>query len=316
MTLAAMKNRILVSGSIAYDRIMVFPGLFRDHFLPEKMHALSVSFSIEKLTEGFGGTGGNIAYNLSLLGQQAVLCSAAGNDFERYREWLVGRGVEVGSIVISEKPTAGAYVMTDMEDNQITAFHFGAGEKPCADTIEMKDLDLAIVAPGNIADMLCVPARCREAGVPFFCDSGQQITGLSADQLQEHMEGAAVLFGNDYEMDMVMKKTGWGMKEVLRHVGVVIVTKGAQGCVVITKDGEERVEAVKANAVDPTGAGDSYRAGFAAAYLAKRPLRECAMLGSAVAAYAVESHGTQNHSFTTEELRARYEGAYGESLNL
>ncbi len=309
-------SKILVSGSLAYDRIMNFPGRFRDHFLPEKLHALSVSFSIDKLTEGFGGTGGNIAYNLSLLGEPVALCSAAGNDFEQYKNWLTERKIDIRSVVVSDKPTAGAYVMTDTEDNQITAFYFGAGEMPCDMQVKRGAFDLAIVAAGNLIDMVQMPARCREAGVPIFCDSGQQIVALSAEQLREHMEGATVLFGNDYEIELVTQKTDWNVKEILNHVGAVVVTKGAEGSTIITKEGGESVKAVIARAVDPTGAGDAYRAGFAAAYLAKRPLRKCAMLGSAVAAYAVEVHGTQNHTFMMNELKKRYETAYGEKLPL
>lgn len=310
-------SRILVSGSLAYDRIMNFPGRFRDHFLPEKLHALSVSFAIDKLTEGFGGTAGNIAYNLSLLGEKPTLCAAAGHDFGRYKKWLIDHRIGIENIaVVQDKATSGAYVMTDKDDSQISAFYFGAGEEACDVKIDTAKVALAIIAAGNISDMLGVPARCREASVPFFSDSGQQITALSAEQLREHMEGAAVLFGNDYEMELVTKKTGWDVKEVLEHVGTVVVTKGADGSMIITKEGEENVKAVPAKAVDPTGAGDAYRAGFAKAYLAKRPLRECAMLGSAVAAYAVEKYGTQNHRFTISELKERYEKTYGETLSL
>lgn len=309
-----MQN-ILVSGSLAYDRIMDFPGLFKNHFLPEKLHALSVSFTIENLAEGFGGTAGNIAYNLSLLGLPSSVYSAAGNDFGRYRAWLTERGVDTTHVVVSEKPTAAAYVMTDKDDSQITAFYFGAGERPCTMNIP-HDTPLAIVGAGNIADMLSVPAQCRAIGIPFFADTGQQITSLSAEQLREHMEGAAIFFGNDYEVDLVIKKSGWDMDELLAHVGVAIVTKGAQGSTIHTKNGEETVMAVPAKAVDPTGAGDAYRAGFAAGYLAKRSLRECAMLGSVLGAYAVESYGTQNHMFTMDELKKRYEEAYGETFPL
>ncbi len=305
--------RILISGSLAYDRIMDFPGRFRDHLLPEKLHALSVCFAIEDLTESFGGTAGNIAYSLALLGEKPSILSAAGRDFGSYDAWLAKHGIDTSRVVRGEKPTAAAYVMTDRDDNQITAFYFGAGEAPCDAEIPENTM-LAIAAAGNIADMLSVPEQCRARGLPFFVDPGQQVTALSSEQVRAYVQGAAVLFGNDYEMELVRKNSGLDTAGLLDVVGAIVMTKGREGSVIITTEGEEHVPAVRTEATDPTGAGDAYRAGFAASFLAQRPLCECARLGSTVAAYAVEHSGTQNHSFTREALVARYHEAYGEPL--
>jgi len=306
-------NRILVSGSLAYDRIMDFPGLFKDNFHPEKLHALSVSFLVDTLGESLGGTAGNIAYNLALLGEEPTLISCAGNDFEKYRAQFAKLGIDTASVQIeSDVPTAVAHVITDTADNQITAFYAGAMARQY--TKELPDVvDLAIISPSNSAEMTELPKKYRERGIPFFYDSGQQITALSGDMLREAMPGAAVLFGNDYEIDMMLRKLEWTKEQLLERVPILVTTLGAEGSLVTTPEREYRVPSVATDkAVDPTGAGDAYRAGFAKGWLARLSLDACARLASTVAVYAVEKYGTQNHSLTREAIRQRYAAAYGE----
>jgi len=310
-------STILVSGSLAYDRIMDFPGRFRDHFLPDKLHAINVSFAVDAVVESFGGTAGNIAYSLALLEEKPAVYATVGKDFERYASWLLRRGVDIKLVRIVEKETtAAAYIMNDKEDNQITAFHFGAGATSCGNTITTASPDLVIVSAGNVVDMIDVPAQCRKEHVKFFCDTGQQITALSAEQLREHMEGAEILFGNDYEIELVKRKTNLSADDLLKSVKVIVVTRGAEGSSVITPKGELTVKATSAEALDPTGAGDSYRAGFAKGYLAGLPLNVCAQLAGAVAAFAVEKEGTQNHAFTMDQLKKRYSVMYGTTLEI
>ncbi len=307
-------HRILVSGSLAYDRIMDYPGLYKDQFHPEKLHVLSVSFLVDKLEESLGGTAGNIAYNLALLEEKPTLISCAGNDFEKYRQQFARLGIDTESVQIeSDVPTAVAHVITDAADNQITAFYAGAMSRQYVK--ELPDaVDLAIISPSNPIEMAELPKKYRAREIPFFYDSGQQITGLSGDVLREAVPGATALFGNDYEIDMMLRKLEWTKEQLLQHVPILVTTLGAKGSIVTTPEKEYRVASVVADkAIDPTGAGDAYRAGFAKGWLAKLPPDECAKLASTIAVYAVEEYGTQKHSFTLPEFRARYTAAYGEA---
>lgn len=310
--------KILVSGSLAYDRIMDFPGLFKDHFLPDKLHNLNISFNVESLEEHFGGTAGNIAYNLALLGKKPTILSNAGSDFKKYAEHLDKQGILLESIpLIQDQLTSSAFIITDMGDNQITAFHMGAGGKAYASAIDFAPTDLLIAGAGNLTDMEVFPKMAKQVGATYFFDPGQAIPSLSSDALRAGLEGAHVLFGNDYELSMISKKTMWSEADLLLRVPTLVITLGEQGTRIVTKEGERAVKVVPvAHVVDPTGAGDAYRAGFIVGFLAKRPLRESVQLASTVAAYAIEHVGTQNHTFTMDELKARYQAAYGEALEI
>lgn len=302
---------ILVSGSIAYDRIMKFPGKFRDHFHVDKMHALSVSFVVNTLDESFGGTAGNIAYNLALLKQNPLLLCAVGGDFQKYRDHLQKAGVDVGTTQLEARiPTAVGHIITDDEDNQIAAFYAGATARPYVQSIP--DASLAIVAAGNTIDMVELTQKIRAKGIPFLFDPGQQIVALSSKEILTAMQGAAVLFGNDYEIHMLMQKTGLSENDLLKQVAVVVTTLGAKGSKVRSVDREFTVPSVPAvDVLDPTGAGDAYRAGFAAAWMKKLPLDICVQVASTIAVFAVESYGTQNHTFAMKDLKPRYEATYG-----
>lgn len=308
-------SRVLVSGSLAYDRIMDFPGHFRDHFLAHKLHTINVSFAVDGVEENFGGTAGNIAYNLMLLGHEPRILSTAGSDFSAYRKYLEEQNIATGSVhVDSSELTSSAYIITDKADNQIAAFSFGAGKVAYGPFPEAEDAACAIVGAGNPDDMRALPAHYREKGIPYFYDPAQEIPILSADDLRRGVEGAAGLFGNDYEIDLIIQKTGWKEKELCERTSLVVVTLGESGSRLMHKGSTEHVKAVHVSrAVDPTGAGDAFRAGFIAGYIAEESPRVCAQIGSAVAAYAVEQQGTQNHRFTLEELRERYEETYGEN---
>ena len=310
-------SRILVSGSIAYDRIMDFAGVFSDHLMPDKLHTLSVSFTVERLAESFGGTAGNIAYTLALLGEQAELAGRVGRDFARYRDFLKEKGVGTDLLeVSSELPTAAAHIMTDAVNNQIAGFYPGplseiwSGEIPA-------DASLGIVSASSPKDIAKFTTRYREKGIPFFLDPGQQTIAFSRDEMQSGIKGAAALFCNDYELAVISEKTGWSEEELARQVAALVVTLGAQGARIRSNGEVIRVDAVEVgHIVDPTGAGDAHRAGFAKGFLAKLPLKVCGQLASTVAAYAVETRGTQNHRFTMDELRERYHKAFGETLSI
>ena len=307
---------ILVSGSVAYDRIMDFPGYFRDHFIPEKMHAISVSFNVETVADNFGGTAANIAYNLALLDLPPKIISTAGSDFERYRGHLKANHIDPTSIAVDPKAlTAAAFVITDKGDNQISAFAIGAGKAPYLPLPETERVRCAIIGAGCIRDMQSLPEHYRSHKIPFMYDPGQAIPKLSAVDLREGLRGASVLFANDYEFGLIAIKTGWDIPQLLDNTPAIVITYAEKGSRVVTKEVEYKVNAVAVSEVaDPTGAGDAYRAGFIAGFLKKLSLETCAKIGSTLAAYVVEKYGTQTHHFTLPELGERYKTAYGEDL--
>ncbi|MBI2610473.1 carbohydrate kinase family protein [Candidatus Kaiserbacteria bacterium] len=311
-------SRVIVSGSIAYDRIMDFPGHFRDHFLAHKLHTINVSFAVEGVEENFGGTAGNIAYNLKLLGHEPSIISTAGSDFGAYRAYLEKQDIATELIHVDPSElTSSAYIITDKADNQIAAFSFGAGRAAYKTLPETESALCAIIGAGNPDDMRALPLHYKSRGLPYFYDPAQEIPILSADDLQSAIDGSAGLFGNDYEIDLIMQKTGWNEKELLARAALVVVTLGESGSRIMSKDSSVRVKAAAVEQViDPTGAGDAFRAGFIAGYLSGQSPRICAQIGSAVAAYAVEQQGTQNHQFTLPELRERYQETYGENCPL
>src|SRR3989344_493109 len=309
-------SRILVSGSLAYDRIMDFPGFFKDHFVPEKLHNINVSFQVADLSEQFGGTAGNVAYNLALLGESPEIIATVGTDFARYKEWFEKFGIATSSIrIFPDKPTSAAFVITDHADNQIAAFHMGAGGEAYGGKVETKGCALGMVSAGCIADMVFLPDRYRKDKLPFFSDPGQALSALSSEQVRTGIEGAEALFGNEYEIDIVKQKAGWQEAELLEHVRTLVVTLGEEGARVITRKEAVMIGAPRAeNAIDPTGAGDAHRAGFIKGDLAKFDMKTTLRLANTVASYAVEAYGTQAHHFTIPELAERYKNTYGEEM--
>lgn len=315
--IGSMSN-ILVSGSLAYDHIMVFPGYFKEFFLPEKLHNINVSFTVPDHQEHFGGTAGNVAYSLALLGEEAAIIATVGNDFERYRTRLKELAIPTSSIhVETGKQTSFAYVITDKGDNQISAYHSGAGAVPYGSDVPVAKDAIGLISAGCIEDIRALPDIYRGNGMRFLFDPGQSILALTGDDLRNGMIDAHVIFANDYEFALIKNMTGWGEADVVKVASTLVITLGESGSRVITKEGEEKVGAVKVTEnIDPTGAGDAYRAGYIKGMRLGFPPAKCAKLGSTVAAYAVEHVGTQNHRFTLEELTQRYEAAYGETINL
>ena len=308
--------RILVSGSLAYDRIMNFPGRFAEHILPEKIHILNVCFLVDGIEEKFGGTAGNIAYCLRLLGETPTIVATAGKDFAAYEAWLRHCGLPLDGIRrVNSEFTAGAYITTDRTDNQITGFNPGAmkhrAEYP-VDDCDPADA-IAIVAPGNLEDMLEYPRRYKAKGIPVIVDPGQNITALSGDQLIEMLTGANYLMSNDYELQLIENATKLSQAEIVARAGTVITTLGENGSVIRQGGDEIHIAPCPVTEVkDPTGAGDAFRAGFIKGLTLGKTPAEAARLGSVSAAYAVEKHGTQEHNFTWEEFAARYAAVFGD----
>ncbi len=307
--------QIYISGSLAFDRIMNFQDKFSNHILPDKLHILNVCFLVDGLDEKFGGTGGNIAYNLALLGENPTLLSQVGKDFALYDEWLQKHGISVAGIrTVETEHTAGAYITTDQSDNQITGFNPGAMKYPSQynmDSID-KSEGLGIISPGNLTDMIDHPKYYRDNGIPFIFDPGQQIPAFTGEQLAEAFSGAEILITNDYELEMTLKSTGMTKDEVIDSVAYLITTLGEKGSVINCKGEETAVEAAPVtDVVDPTGAGDAFRSGLLKGLAMGKTVVESAKLGSVCAAYAVEYKGTQEHSFTMEEFNKRYEAKFG-----
>ncbi len=307
--------QIFVSGSLAYDRIMDFPERFSDHILPDKIHILNVCFLVNGLKEQFGGTAGNIAYNLALLGERPLILSSVGKDFDNYEHWLKSLGLSLEGIRrVPDEFTAGAYITTDKADNQITGFNPGAMKHPCLYDIDGSEpaATLAIIAPGNLDDMVGYARRCRERTIPYICDPGQQITALSADRIVEMVTGSKIFISNDYELELVMRATGFQKSELLQRTEAVITTLGERGALISTREGEEHIPAARPMRVaDPTGAGDAFRAGLIKGLVAGKGLAESARMGAVCASFGVECQGTQCHRFSQEGFWERHKENFG-----
>jgi len=307
-------GRALICGSLAFDTIMVFGDRFANHILPDKIHILNVSFLVPQMRREYGGCAGNIAYNLSLLGDHGVPMATVGSDFGPYRERLERGGIPTGHVrVIASELTAQAFITTDLDDNQITAFHPGAMQHSHANRVsEAHGITLGIVAPDGREGMLEHAAQFAAAGIPFIFDPGQGLPMFGAEELQGFLRQARWVTVNDYEWQLLQQKSRWGVSEIMQHVEALIVTRGAAGAVIHTRGEEIRIPAAPVHAVvDPTGAGDAFRAGLLHGLLHGRDWRTTGLIASLMGAIKVESRGTQNHRFTREEFAQRLAAAFG-----
>jgi adenosine kinase len=295
---------------------MNFPGKFSDHILPDKVHILNVSFTLDRMSESFGGTGGNIAYNLALLGERPKLYGAAGADFEKYADWLKRNQVDIRGVKIANSEiTASAYIMTDRADNQITGFYGGPKDKVSLPAKMDSGNTLAIISPDLVARMAEYGKIFKRFKIPYIFDPGQGITGLSAKELKWGATGAKVLIGNDYEIELISDKTKLRPAELKKMAEILIITKGAKGSEIYHGAEKIVVPAAKPKAIlDPTGAGDAYRAGLIKGLVQGWRLEKCGRLASVVAAYTVEKYGTQTHRFSWKELEKRYGENYRDKL--
>jgi adenosine kinase len=309
-----MNMHIIVSGSLAYDRIMDFPGYFSEHILPEKIHVLNVCFQVKGMKEKFGGTAGNIAYALTLMGEKPGISATIGHDYHRYFEWLVKKGISTENIkIIEDEFTASAYITTDLADNQITGFNPGAMKYPSSldfDKLNPKET-IVIISPGNLEDMVNYPRVCKARGIDYIFDPGQSLPMLDAKELVKAIEGCRILISNDYEMDLIMSKTGLNQEALLRRARTIIVTLGDLGSKVFTPDCEISIPTVKPKAVeDPTGAGDAYRGGLVSGLVRGKDIEQSARMGSVCASFAVECYGTQEYRFSPKEFNERFNECY------
>ncbi|MCO5169258.1 MAG: carbohydrate kinase family protein [Planctomycetes bacterium] len=313
-------HEIAVTGSVAFDHIMNFPGRFKDHILPDKLHILNVSFLVQGLQRLRGGCAANVAYALALHGLRPRLVAAVGSDFAEYGRWLEERGVDLaGAAVHGDLLTASCFITTDLDNNQITGFYPGAMARAIDARLEVLPggrPTLAIVSPNDPAAMKAYPDECRRLGVPFLYDPGQQVIALDGAALDDGLTGAKGLVVNDYELAIVQEKTGRSLEHLLERCEAVIVTLGEHGSRVHLRGGEvvEVPVAPVTSVVDPTGAGDAYRGGLIKGLVSGADWETCGRLGALTATYCVESKGTSSYGFDRATFAARYEAAFGRSL--
>ena len=308
---------ILVCGSLAYDTIMVFPDQFKKHILADNIHILNVAFMVPDMRREFGGTAGNIAYNLRLLGESPLVMATVGHDFAPYASRLEKLGLEARHVrTLDGQFTAQAFITTDIDDNQITAFHPGAMSDSHVNRIgDAPGATLAIVSPDGRQGMVEHARDLAAAGLPFVFDPGQGLPMFSGPELLEMLAGARALTVNDYEARIVEDKTGTPVKEIAERIGAVIVTRGGEGSSLYTRGGRIDVAAVRAESVvDPTGCGDAYRAGLLYGMARGWDWRRCARLGSVMGSIKISRRGGQNHTPDRDEISRRLREAFGESL--
>ncbi|MFO1408291.1 MAG: carbohydrate kinase family protein [Steroidobacteraceae bacterium] len=307
----------LVCGSVAYDNVMVFPGRFRDHILPDRIHMLNVAFLVPSLRRNFGGCAGNIAYNLKLLGVPGLPMATVGRDFGAYAEWMQATGVDASQLrVIDDAYTAQAFITTDLDDNQITAFHPGAMNHSHLNRVaQVPGCTLGVVAPDGRQGMVEHAAQFAEAGIPLLFDPGQGLPMFDGAELLDFIGKATWVAVNDYEGQLLSERTGLSHREIAARVRALIVTRGAEGSVIHADGREYAIPAVRPEAVvDPTGCGDAYRAGLIYGLQNGLDWETTGRVASLMGAIKIAHAGTQSHAFGAEEFRDRFRAAFGRAL--
>ncbi|MCR4373938.1 MAG: carbohydrate kinase family protein [Acidobacteria bacterium] len=306
--------KLIVTGSIAFDYLMSFPGKFTEHLLPEHFSRVSLSFLVDSMDKRRGGCAPNIAYTLALLGERPYLMATAGQDFGDYRRWLDAAGVDTSLVKeIEGKFTASFFCNTDEANNQIASFYTGAMAHAAELSFRTVDRpDLVIISPNDPAAMVQYSDECRALGIRYMFDPGQQCARMSGDELREGIVGAAMVICNDYEFELIRQKTGMNEADILEKSEVLIVTKGEKGSSILERGKQTDVPAVEPTRIaDPTGVGDAYRGGFMKGLAKAAGYDVCAQLGSVAATYALEHLGGSSHAYSHAEFKERYEGHFG-----
>jgi adenosine kinase len=306
--------RIIVTGSIAYDYLMSFPGSFSEHLLPDHLQRVSLSFLVDSMDKRRGGCAPNIAYTLALLGERPAVMATAGQDFDEYRQFLESAGVDASLVKqVPGKFTASFFCSTDMNGNQIASFYTGA----MAHAAELKfgsagPCDLTIISPNDPTAMVEYARECQQLGIPYIYDPSQQVARMGGDDIKAGVVGAYIVICNDYEFEIIREKTGMGEAAMLQHAVAVVVTKGEKGASIMLRDGAIDIPAVPPTVmVDPTGVGDAFRGGFMKGLAMGTGFEVCGRLGSVAATYALEHMGGSSHTYTRGEFRARYAQHFG-----
>ncbi|SEM85499.1 carbohydrate kinase family protein [Nitrosomonas marina] len=301
--------RILICGSIAYDNIMVFPDHFKNHILPEKIHVLNVAFLVPEMRREFGGCAGNIAYNLKMLGGEPIMMATVGDDIQPYMERFETLGLDQSCILhVKDTFTAQAFITTDLDDNQITAFHPGAMNYSHLNSVnDASQIKLGIIAPDGRDGMLLHAQELHTAGIPFIFDPGQGLPMYNGDELTDFINKADYIAVNDYEGQLLQERTGITLTEMAERVKALIVTLGAEGSIIYADGRQIRIPCVKpVEIVDPTGCGDAYRAGLLYGIINNMDWQTAGQLGSLMGALKIAQRGGQNHQFTRDEIDQYY----------
>jgi adenosine kinase len=310
----------LVTGSVAYDYLMTFPGLFEEQILPERLKSISLSFLVDSMSKQRGGIAPNIAYSMALLGQRPKVMATVGEDFGDYRAWLDAQGVDTSLMkVVPGLFTASFFATTDRSSAQIASFYPGAMGVAASQSLKELEAkpDLVVVSPNSPEAMKKFPSECRELGIKYLYDPSQQVLRLEGAELARDMEGAYFLFCNDYEYGLISKKTGWELKQILEHVQVVVITRGKDGADLYTEKEEVHIPTVPEDEiVDPTGVGDAFRGGFLTGYAHGLEWKLCGEIGSLAAVYCLEQRGPQSHSYTREEFVKRFRQHFDDGKQL
>ncbi|MCY4147550.1 MAG: carbohydrate kinase family protein [Chloroflexi bacterium] len=313
--------QILVTGSIAYDYLMRFPGRFQQHFLPDELHNLSLSFLVDDMTKHWGGTAANIAYTMALFGARPRLMGTVGRDFGDYRRWLEAAGVDCSGVIqLDEVFTASFFSNTDEDNNQLAFFYGGAmnlARNFRLGAVLAEPPELAVISPNDPVAMLQLCDECRQGSIPFIFDPGQQVARLDGDALRRGLDDAYMLIVNAYEASVIYEKTELALDDIRQRARIVVITESERGSTLYQADEIIKVEAFAPRKIaNPTGAGDAYRAGMLVGLRSGLPLRLSAQIGALCATYALEHVGTQTHRFSPAEFVARFRGLADDSGNL
>lgn len=309
---------VLICGSFAFDNIMVFEDHFKNHILPDKIHILNVSFLVPGLRREFGGCAGNIAFNLKMLGGDAIPMGTVGSDFAPYRQWMSECGIESSYVKsIDDALTAQAFITTDLDDNQITAFHPGAMNFAHENHVQdVEGVKLGIISPDGRDGMIAHAREFEQAGIPFVFDPGQGLPMFDGDDLKAFIKQAEWVSVNDYECQLMVERTGWSMEQIAEQVQALIVTRGGEGSWIFTQGEKLEIPSAPVGSLsDPTGCGDAYRGGLLFGLSHGLGWEMTGRLASLMGAIKIEQAGTQNHYLDREQIATRFRQAFGEELN-
>jgi len=311
---------ICITGSLSFDNIMNLPGKFADFILPDKIHTLNVSFMVKTLRKERGGCGANVAYNLSFFRDDVCLLTAIGQDGKKYKKWLEKKGIDLSySRIFKNELTATGFAIVDKLDNQLWGYYRGALKKATLLSLKKikEKIDFLYIGPNDPKVVPKFAFEAKKLKIPYAFDPAFQIPQIPKDKLLNSINGAEILFGNDYEIALMCKKLKISHTKLKKLVKVLVTTLGEKGSVVETKNKKIKIKAAKPNEVlDPVGAGDAYRAGFLAGYLEGKDLKTCGQMGSVCAVYSVEKYGTTSHKFSKKEFVKRYKKNYNIDLTL
>ncbi len=309
---------ITITGSLAFDHIMDFPGNFSDHIMADKIHQINLSFLVNNLSKQRGGNAGNIAYTLALLKIPSSILGTVGTDFTEYNNFLKEVGIDVSGIKASStNHTSSAFILTVFSDNQISGFYPGAMSENTSISLSGIQTDLVIISPNDPQVMVKFAKECQELKLLFMLDPGMQLPALNPDDLKQMITGAKILIVNDYELSLLKEKTNFSDDDLLNQVEILITTLGEKGSSLQTKDKKIEIGIAKPiEVLDPTGAGDAYRSGFLAGWKNSLELETCGQMGAVASCYTIEKYGTTNHKFTLVEFQTRFKENFGKDLNI